>query len=118
MVMIDAVIRLIPDVLGGADSAEKDSFSENLLEHAHYTRPSIFEGEEVPQVLLSGNHKEIDKWRLETSMIRTFLKRPDLLKSRRLNNQEIQILKKWQQDIEEIIQTESVCGTDSLSCSK
>jgi len=118
MVMIDAISRLIPDVLGGADSAEKDSFSENLLEHAHYTRPGIFEGEEVPQVLLSGNHKEIDKWRLETSLIRTFLKRPDLLKSRRLNNQEIKILKKWQQDIEEIIQTESVRGADSLSGSK
>jgi tRNA (guanine37-N1)-methyltransferase len=105
MVMIDAVTRLIPGTLGAEDSAEKDSFSTGFLEHAHYTRPRIFEGQEVPEVLLSGNHKEIEKWRLETSLIRTFLKRPDLLKQRSLSRPEKEILKKWCSEIEEIIQT-------------
>jgi len=103
MVIIDAVTRLISGILGGTDSAQKDSFSGGLLEHAQYTRPPNFEGEEVPEVLLSGHHKEIEKWRLETSLIRTFLKRKDLLKKKPLNNQEIEILKKWCRDIEEII---------------
>jgi len=103
MVLIDAVTRLIPGILGGTDSAEKDSFSGGLLEHAQYTRPRNFEGEEVPEVLLSGHHQEIEKWRIETSLIRTFLKRKDLLQKKPLNNQEIEILKKWCQDIEKII---------------
>jgi tRNA (guanine37-N1)-methyltransferase len=115
MVIIDAVTRLIPGVLGGADSAEKDSFSGDILEHAHYTRPRTFEGSSVPEVLLSGNHKEIEKWRLETSLIRTFLKRPDLLEKRQLSRQETDILEKWRSDIENIICSQSVCRTDSLS---
>jgi len=65
--------------------------------------PQNFEGEAVPEVLLSGHHKEIEKWRIETSLIRTFLKRKDLLQKKPLNNQEIEILKKWCQDIEKII---------------
>lgn len=103
MVIIDAVARLIPGILGSADSAQKDSFSSGILEHAQYTRPQNFEGDEVPGVLLSGHHKEIEKFRLETSLIRTFLKRKDLLEKRPLNNQERNILKKWCQDIEKII---------------
>jgi tRNA (guanine37-N1)-methyltransferase len=103
MVLIDAVTRLIPGILGGSDSAQNDSFSEGLLEHAQYTRPRNFEGKEVPEVLLSGNHDKIEKWRVETSLIRTFLKRKDLLKKRSLSNLEIEILKKWCQEIEEII---------------
>ncbi len=103
MIVIDAVARLIPGVLGGDDSAQKDSFEGGLLEHAHYTRPPVFEGEKVPEVLLSGNHGVIEKWRLETSLIRTVLKRPDLLKDRKLNLQEKEILKKWCIDIEKII---------------
>jgi len=105
MVIIDAITRLIPGTLGGEDSAEKDSFSTGFLEHAHYTRPRVFEDEAVPDVLLSGNHKEIEKWRLETSLIRTFLKRPDLLKNRCLSRSEKTILKKWCSEIEDIIQT-------------
>jgi tRNA (guanine37-N1)-methyltransferase len=73
------------------------------LEHAQYTRPRNFAGEEVPEVLFSGNHGEIEKWRIETSLIRTFLKRKDLLQKKPLNKQEIEILKKWCQDIEKII---------------
>ena len=103
MMVIDAVTRLIPGVLGAEDSAEKDSFSNGLLEHAHYTRPQSYEGNEVPEVLLSGHHQEIEKWRLESSLIRTFLKRPDLLQHRELSEQERDILKKWARDIEEIV---------------
>ncbi len=105
MIVIDAVTRLIPGTLGGEDSADKDSFEEGLLEHAHYTRPRKFEGEDVPEVLLSGNHKEIDNWRLESSLMRTLLKRPDLLKAKPLSQQEIEILEKWGRNIEEIKQT-------------
>ena len=113
--MIESVARLIPGVLGGEDSAEKDTFSADLVEHAHYTRPYLFEGESVPDVLLSGNHKAIDKWRLEMSLIRTFLKRPDLLKSKQLSMREIDILKKWCTDIENIIKAQSSRNTDPLS---
>lgn len=115
MVIIDAITRLIPGTLGGQDSAEKDSFSTGFLEHAHYTRPRVFKDEAVPDVLLSGNHKEIEKWRLETSLIRTFLKRPDLLKNRCLSQSEKQILKNWCSEIENIIQTQSVSCFDTLS---
>ena len=115
MVIIDTVARLIPGVLGGKDSAEKDSFSDSVLEHAHYTRSRIFEDVEVPSVLLSGNHKEIEKWRFETSLIRTFLKRRDLLENRPLSSQEIEILKKWCLDIEKIIHDQSLYGPDPLS---
>ena len=115
MVIIDALTRLLPGTLGGEDSAEKDSFTQDLLEHAHYTRPRFFEGTAVPEVLLSGNHEEIDKWRLEASLIRTFLKRPDLMQSRSITKQETEILKKWCRDIERIIYAQSVPGADPLS---
>ncbi len=115
MVVIDAVTRLLPGVLGGADSAEKDSFAAGLLEHAHYTRPPVYNGEAVPGVLTSGNHQAIDRWRLESSMIRTFLKRPDLLETKSLSMEETEILKEWRQDIERIINAQSSSGPDSLS---
>lgn len=115
MVIVDAVTRLLPGALGGADSAAEDSFSAGLLEHAQYTRPMTFEGESVPEVLLSGHHQEIDKWRRENALIRTFLKRPDLLKNRHLDIWEMEILKKWRSEIETIIQNQTVSGTDSLS---
>lgn len=103
MVIIDAVARLMPGVLGAEDSAAKDSFSNGLLEHAHYTRPPAFEGEEVPEILLSGHHEEIENWRRESALIRTFLKRPDLLQNRHLSKKEIEILDKWCRKIQEII---------------
>ncbi len=105
MVIIDAVVRFIPGVLGSAESAEKDSFSDGLIEHAHYTRPYDFEGLKVPDVLLSGNHKEIEMWRLEDSLKRTFLKRPDLMENRKFSSKEKEILKKWCLNIESIIQS-------------
>lgn len=113
MVIIDAVTRLLPGALGGADSAAKDSFEADLLEHGHYTRPRSFNGHAVPEVLLSGNHREIDQWRQEMSLVRTFLKRPDLLGGRTLSAQEIGILKKWCTDIEAIVKAQSLRGVDS-----
>jgi len=115
MVIIDAVTRLIPGILGGRESAEKDSFSGGILEYAQYTRPRSFEGHDVPEILLSGDHKKIENWRLETSLIRTFLKRPDLFENRALSKQEIEILKKWCVDIERIIHNQSLYGPGALS---
>lgn len=79
MVMIDATVRLLPEVLGNEDSAVTDSHSTGLLEHPHYTRPAEFEGMPVPEVLMNGNHKLIDEWRLKESLRRTYLRRPDML---------------------------------------
>lgn len=79
MVMIDAVARLLPGVLGASGSAEDDSFEDGLLEYPHYTRPVEFMGERVPEVLLSGNHAAIARWRRREQLRRTLLRRPDLL---------------------------------------
>jgi len=79
MVIIDAVTRLLPGVLGDAESAQEDSFSRGLLEYPQYTRPADFRGMTVPEVLLSGNHAEIARWRAEQARLRTAERRPDLL---------------------------------------
>ena len=79
MVVIDAVTRLIPGVLGDDESAIDESFSHGLLEYPHYTRPAEFRGMKVPEVLMSGNHAEIEKWRREQAKVRTKDRRPDLL---------------------------------------
>ena len=80
MVIIDAVVRLQEGALGDEDSAENDSFSDGLLEHPHYTRPEEYDGMKVPEILLSGDHGKIKKWRKEKSIERTRRNRPDLLK--------------------------------------
>jgi tRNA (guanine37-N1)-methyltransferase len=103
MVVIDAVTRLIPGVLGGEDSAEHDSFSDGLLEHPHYTRPPVFEGAEVPEVLLTGHHHNIERWRREASLMRTFVNRPDLLRQRELTAEEADILRRWQEDLRQLL---------------
>jgi tRNA (guanine37-N1)-methyltransferase len=82
MVIIDAVTRLLPGVLGDAESAQEESFSEGLLEYPQYTRPADFRGMKVPDILLSGNHAEIARWRDEQSRLRTEQRRPDLLEKR------------------------------------
>jgi tRNA (guanine37-N1)-methyltransferase len=79
LMIIDAVARLIPGVLGDPDGAEDDSFASGLLEYPHYTRPEEFRGWNVPEVLLSGNHAQINRWRREQSLLRTYRHRPDLL---------------------------------------
>jgi len=81
MTMIDATVRLLPDVLGKAASHEDDSFSTGLLEYPHYTRPADFRGLTVPEVLLSGNHARIETWRREQALRRTLERRPDLLET-------------------------------------
>lgn len=112
MIVIEAVTRLIPGVLGGADSAALDTFEDNLVEHAHYTRPCEFEGRRVPDVLLSGDHQAIARWRAETSLIRTLLKREDLLSSKTLSREEIGILKKWCAAVERVVRSQTVLGPD------
>jgi tRNA (guanine37-N1)-methyltransferase len=79
MVVIDAVVRLLPGVLGDDSSSQEESFSNDLLEYPHYTRPADFRGWKVPEVLTSGNHAEIGKWREEQARLRTVNRRPDLL---------------------------------------
>ena len=84
LVVIDAVARLLPGVLGDERSSELDSFSQGLLDWPHYTRPEVFEGLEVPKVLLSGNHADIDRWRLAQAVWRTWRRRPELILGREL----------------------------------
>ncbi|MUO32567.1 tRNA (guanosine(37)-N1)-methyltransferase TrmD [Enterococcus gallinarum] len=79
MVMIDATVRLLPEVLGNETSAQTDSHSTGLLEHPQYTRPAEFQGMTVPPVLMNGNHKLIEEWRLKESLRRTYYRRPDML---------------------------------------
>jgi tRNA (guanine37-N1)-methyltransferase len=88
MVVVDVVSRLVPGVLGNCDSAGADSFSMGLLEYPHYTRPAEYRGWKVPDVLLSGNHREIEIWRRRESLLRTKKKRPDLLTEKVLTQEE------------------------------
>ncbi|MGB9716717.1 MAG: tRNA (guanosine(37)-N1)-methyltransferase TrmD [Thermodesulfovibrionales bacterium] len=92
LVIIDAVVRLIPDVLGDVRSAQEDSFTCGILDYPHYTRPPIFRDMAVPEVLLSGNHKEILLWRRKEALRRTLERRPDLLEKISLNEEDKRIL--------------------------
>ncbi|MBL0352722.1 MAG: tRNA (guanosine(37)-N1)-methyltransferase TrmD [Dechloromonas sp.] len=92
MVLIDAVVRQLPGVLGDAASAVEDSFVSGLLDCPHYTRPEVYEGRAVPEVLVSGDHKRIRRWRLKQSLARTRKRRPDLLANRGLTAEEAQLL--------------------------
>lgn len=98
MVMLDAIIRLIPGVLGHEHSALEDSFVDGLLDCPHYTRPEEFEGRSVPPELLGGNHKKIEEWRLKQALGRTWLRRPDMLRQKALSKQEEQLLAEFQQE--------------------
>jgi tRNA (guanine37-N1)-methyltransferase len=104
MVVIDAVARLIPGVLGNEDSAESDTFSDGLVEYAHYTRPPAFDEQDVPDVLLSGNHHAIDRWRRESALMRTVLKRPDLMEGRELSAEERETLTKWRRTLDGLLE--------------
>ncbi len=79
MVIADSVTRLIKGVLAKEEATQKESFENNLLEHPHFTRPAEFEGQTIPEVLLSGDHKKIDQWRQNESVVKTKQNRPDLL---------------------------------------
>jgi tRNA (guanine37-N1)-methyltransferase len=93
--IIDAVVRLQAGVLGDEVSAEQDSFSDNLLDYPHFTRPETLDGMHVPPVLTSGNHEAIRRWRLKQALGRTYLRRPDLLSTRTLTNEEQQLLQEY-----------------------
>ncbi|KAE9533374.1 tRNA (guanosine(37)-N1)-methyltransferase TrmD [Ursidibacter arcticus] len=97
MTLIDAVARFIPGVLGKQASALEDSFADGLLDCPHYTRPEVLDGEPVPTVLMSGHHEQIRKWRLEQSLERTWLRRPELLDSLALTDEQRVLLKKIKQ---------------------
>ena len=101
LIMIDAVARMLPGVLGDADSAQQDSFMEGLLDCPHYTRPEEVNGQMVPEVLLSGDHKKIDHWRQKQALARTWLRRPDLLESLQLNEEQRKWLGEFQQEHEQ-----------------
>jgi tRNA (guanine37-N1)-methyltransferase len=98
MVIIDAVSRLLPGVLGSAQSAEDDSFTNALLEYPQYTRPVDFEGRRVPEILLSGNHAAISLWRRKEALKRTALRRPDLLAKARLTRKDEELLEEIRHD--------------------
>jgi tRNA (guanine37-N1)-methyltransferase len=92
LVVLDAVARLLPGVLGDSESAEQDSFSDGLLEHPHYTRPEQIDEMKVPEVLLSGDHGAVRRWRLKQALGRTWLKRPDLIAAREMDEEEQALL--------------------------
>ncbi len=103
MVVMDAVSRLIPGVLGSSDSYASDSFMDDRLEHAQYTRPKTFMGDAVPDVLLSGDHGKIAQWRTRSSLARTFIKRPDLFEKNSPSPQEKVILQQWCKKLDSFI---------------
>ena len=98
LLLIDSIARLIPGALGDPDGAQDDSFASGLLEYPHYTRPAEFRGWRVPDVLLSGNHAKIERWRRDQSLLRTYRRRPDLLESFELNKKDREFLKKLEQE--------------------
>jgi len=101
MVIIDAVARLVPGVLGSSGSAEDDSFEDGLLEYPQYTRPAEFRGERVPEVLLSGHHGEIVRWRRRQQLLRTLIRRPDLLQRAPLSDRDRELLEELGQEMNE-----------------
>jgi tRNA (guanine37-N1)-methyltransferase len=98
MVLMDSMVRQVPGVLGDDASAQQDSFVQGLLDCPHYTRPEVYNGAAVPEVLMSGHHAEIEKWRLKQSLGRTAERRPDLLAKRQLTKQEARLLAEYQQE--------------------
>ena len=98
MVVIDSVVRQLPDVLGDPESAAQDSFANGLLDYPHYTRPENDRGQEVPKVLLSGNHAEINRWRLKQALGRTWLRRPKILEQRTLSKEEKTLLEEFKRE--------------------
>jgi tRNA (guanine37-N1)-methyltransferase len=98
LVIIDAVARLIPGVLGDEHSAEVESFSWGILDYPHYTRPPVIKGLGVPEVLLSGNHKEIERWRRKEALRRTVQRRPDLLENFSLSEEDLRLMNEIKED--------------------
>jgi len=98
LVLIDTIVRLLPGALGDPEGALDDSHASGVLEYPHYTRPAEFRGWEVPEVLLSGDHARVERWRREQSLLRTLRRRPDLLEIARLNEEDQDFLANQEQD--------------------
>ncbi|MEO8144211.1 MAG: tRNA (guanosine(37)-N1)-methyltransferase TrmD [Betaproteobacteria bacterium] len=98
MTVIDTVVRQIPGALGGEQSAAEESFVDGLLDGPQYTRPELYEGGKVPEVLMSGHHENIRRWRLQQALGRTWLRRPDLLAARKLSDDERKLLEEFQRE--------------------
>ena len=98
MVVIDSIVRLLPGALGDPEGAQKDSHASGLLEYPHYTRPAEFRGWEVPEVLSSGDHARIDRWRREQALLRTYQRRPDLLEGTDLSEEDQDFLDSVKKD--------------------
>jgi tRNA (guanine37-N1)-methyltransferase len=98
MAVIDAVVRQLPGALGDGESALQESFADGLLDCPQYTRPEEYAGEKVPEVLMSGHHENIRRWRLKQALGRTWLRRPDLLAGRKLNEEESTLLAEFQRE--------------------
>jgi tRNA (guanine37-N1)-methyltransferase len=99
-VVFDAVVRLLPGVLGHEESAIQDSYMDGLLDCPHYTRPEEVDGIRIPEILQSGNHEAIRRWRLKQSLGRTWLRRPDLLATRQLDVEQRKLLEEFKNEIE------------------
>lgn len=99
MLMVDVISRMIPGVLGKEESMVNDSFYNGYLDYPHYTRPDEFKGLKVPDVLLSGNHKEIEKWREKQSLLRTLVRRPETFANKKLTKREINLLKELENSL-------------------
>jgi len=117
MVLIDAVTRQLPGALGDEDSAEQDSFSAGLLDCAHYTRPETYAGRPVPEILLSGDHARIRRWRMKQAIGRTWLRRPDLLAKLELSKEQLALLDEFKQE-QAARSGEPVNGTVAASVGK
>lgn len=100
MAVIDALTRLLPGALGDETSAKQDSFTDGLLEYPQYTRPKMVDNLQVPEVLLSGNHKAVDRWRLKQALGRTWLKRPELLEKLMLSSEQQKLLEEFKNEID------------------
>jgi tRNA (guanine37-N1)-methyltransferase len=100
LIVIDAVTRLLPGVLGHEESARQDSHTDGLLDYPHFTRPEQFEGYSVPDVLLGGNHADIDHWRMKQALGRTWQRRPDLLKNKNLSAEQEYLLQQFKSEVE------------------
>jgi tRNA (guanine37-N1)-methyltransferase len=99
LVVIDAIARLLPGTLGSSESALQESFSDDLVDWPHYTRPQVFEQHEVPGVLASGDHAAIDRWRLKQALGRTWLRRPELLERRGMSDEERDLLEDFKKEL-------------------
>lgn len=102
MVLIDGLVRLLPGVLGDDASAQQDSFAAGLLDHPHYTRPELLDGEAVPAVLLGGDHEKIRRWRLKQALGRTWLRRPELIARRCLTDEERELLDEFKVEYDQV----------------